>query len=103
MKVKSKYFQNLLKTFAGFVDFSPEVVVRVSLVHLIVHVAEPKSSSALSEQRSLQHAKITSVPASPSHSPEKGQTGNTWFRFNYIGHNPVLGSYVLKEAQKLFG
>lgn len=103
LKDKSKYSHNLLKMFAIFVDISPEIVVRISLMHLIVHVTKPNSISALCKQRSLQHAKVTSVPKSPSHLLEKGQTGNTWFRFNYIGHNPVFGSYVLQKPQKLFG
>lgn len=103
LKEKSKYSQNPPKMSAIFVDISPEIVVRVSLMHFVVRAAKPNSISALCKQRSLQHAKVTSVPASPSHLLEKGQTGNTWFRFNYTGHNPVFGSYVLQEHQKLFG
>lgn len=47
LKEKSKYSQNLLKMFAVLVDISPEVVVRVSLMHPIVHVAEPNSVPVL--------------------------------------------------------
>lgn len=61
LKEKSEYSQNLLKMFAIFVDITPEVVVRVSLMHPIVHVAEPNSIPALSKQRSLQQAEITST------------------------------------------
>lgn len=111
LKEKSKHSQNLLEMFAIFVDISPEVVVRLSLMHLIVHVAEPVSQHSVSRDHfSLlitshkdKSLKMTSVPTSPSHLLEKGHTGNTWFRFNYISHSPVLGSYILQEVQKLFG
>lgn len=67
LKEESKYSQNLLKIVAIFVDISPKVILRVSLMHLSVHVAEPNSVTALCKQQSLQHAKITSVPRSLSH------------------------------------
>lgn len=109
LKEKSEYSQNLLKMFAVFVDIAPEVVVRVSLMHPIVHVAEPNSIPALSKQRSRDHfsrprsLRRLEMPVSSSHLPEEGQTGNTWLRFSYISHNPVLGSCVLEETLKLFG
>lgn len=71
LREKSKYSQNLLKILAIFVEISPKAILRVSLTHHIVHVAEPNSVTALCKQKSLQHAKITSVPRSIGRTDRK--------------------------------